>query len=318
MRLLTFIGLSGLLFFVVGFTRSEKKKTITAVQLGEKLFHDPILSSDFSISCASCHKPAFAFADTQALSVGVGGKLGTRNTPSVMNVAMREHFFWDGRAATLEAQASGPIGNPLEMNLPFKQAVRRIRHHDGYRKLFWQVYRHLPDSVHIVKALAAFQRNLETFDTPNDRWLNDLPNGMSNEQLRGRALFMSARTRCFDCHFTPDFTGDEFRNIGLFDGKTWNDSGRYVVTHNANDIGKFKVPGLRNVAVTAPYMHNDRFKTLREVIDYYSEPEKIVPTALNRDTLFPRQLNLTETEKQEVEAFLHALTDEQFRRRIKN
>lgn len=280
--------------------------------LGEKLFHDPILSSDYSISCASCHKPQFAFADTAAFSVGVGGKLGTRNTPSAMNMAMREHFFWDGRAASLEAQASGPISNPVEMNLPFKQAVLRVRHHDAYRKLFWQVYRRLPDSLHIVKALAAFERSLETFNTPNDRWLNDLPNGLNEEQLRGRELFMGNRTRCFDCHFTPDFTPDEFRNIGLFNGTSLNDSGRYLITRNQNDIGKFKVPGLRNVAITAPYMHNGQFKTLREVIDYYNEPDAVIPNAINRDTILPKKMQLTESEKNALEAFLMALTDEQF------
>ncbi len=280
--------------------------------LGEKLFHDPILSSDYSISCASCHKPQFAFADTTAFSVGVGGKLGTRNTPSAMNMAMREHFFWDGRAASLEAQVSGPISNPVEMNLPFKQAVLRVRHHDAYRKLFWQVYRRLPDSLHIVKALAAFERSLETFNTPNDRWLNDLPNGLNEEQLRGRELFMGNRTRCFDCHFTPDFTADEFRNIGLFNGTSLNDSGRYLITRKHDDIGKFKVPGLRNVAITAPYMHNGQFKTLREVIDYYNEPDAVIPNAINRDTMLPKKMNLTESEKNALEAFLVALTDEQF------
>lgn len=280
--------------------------------LGEKLFHDPILSSDYSISCASCHKPQFAFADTAAFSVGVGGKLGTRNTPSAMNMAMREHFFWDGRAASLEAQVSGPISNPVEMNLPFKQAVLRVRHHDAYRKLFWQVYRRLPDSLHIVKALAAFERSLETFNTPNDRWLNDLPNGLNEEQLRGRELFMGNRTRCFDCHFTPDFTADEFRNIGLFNGTSLNDSGRYLITRKHDDIGKFKVPGLRNVAITAPYMHNGQFKTLREVIDYYNEPDVVIPNAINRDTMLPKKMNLTESEKNALEAFLIALTDEQF------
>ena len=280
--------------------------------LGEKLFHDPILSSDHSISCASCHKPQFAFADTTAFSVGVGGKLGTRNTPSAMNMAMREHFFWDGRAASLEAQASGPVSNPLEMNLPFKQAVLRVRHHDAYRKLFWQVYRRLPDSLHIVKALAAFERSLETFNTPNDRWLNDLPNGLNEEQLRGRELFMGNRTRCFDCHFTPDLTADEFRNIGLFNGTSLNDSGRYLITRKHDDIGKFKVPGLRNVAVTAPYMHNGQFKTLREVIDYYNEPDNVIPNAINRDTILPKKMHLTESEKNALEAFLMALTDEQF------
>lgn len=305
------IGIGIILSCLYGFKKADKKP-ITEIALGEKLFHDPILSADHTLSCASCHKPAFAFADTLAFSVGVGGKLGTRNTPSAMNMSMREHFFWDGRAASLEAQVSGPVSNPLEMNLPFKQAVLRVRKQKAYRRLFWQVYKRMPDSARVVRALAAFERSLETFDTPNDRWLNDLPNGMSNEQLRGRELFMSNRTRCFDCHFTPDFTADEFRNIGLFNGSSLNDSGRYLITRKQEDIGKFKVPGLRNVAVTAPYMHNGQFKTLREVIDYYNEPSKVINNAFNRDTILPQQLHLTEIEKQELESFLRALTDARF------
>lgn len=316
MRIGIILGIVTVLLCLLGFKKTDKKP-VTDILLGEKLFHDPIFSSDYSISCASCHKPQFAFADTTAFSVGVGGKLGTRNTPSAMNMAMRDHFFWDGRALSLEAQASGPVSNPLEMNLPFNEAVMRVRHHDGYRKLFWQVYRRLPDSIHIVKALAAFERSLETFDTPNDRWLNDLPNGLTEAQLRGRELFMANRTRCFDCHFTPDFTGDEFRNIGLFNGTTLNDSGRYLITKKADDIGKFKVPGLRNVAITAPYMHNGQFKSLREVIDYYNEPEKVIPNAINRDTILPKKLNLSESEKNDLEAFLIALTDERFAARPK-
>jgi cytochrome c peroxidase len=299
-----------------GFKKTDKKP-LTDVVLGETLFHDPILSADHTISCASCHKPEFAFADTTAFSVGVGGKTGTRNTPSAMNMAMREHFFWDGRAASLEAQVSGPVSNPLEMNLLFKEAVKRVRKNKRYRSLFWQVYRSLPDSANMVKAIAAFERSLETFNTPNDRWLNDLPNGLTDEQLRGRELFMSNRTRCFDCHFTPDLTGDEFRNIGLFNGTTVNDSGRFLITRKQEDIGKFKVPGLRNVAITAPYMHNGQFKTLRDVINYYNEPDKIISNALNRDTILPRQLHLTEMEKQELEAFLNALTDDRFARNEK-
>ena len=311
MRTRIIVGIAFLLCCLYGFKRADKK-TITEITLGEKLFHDPILSADHTISCASCHKPAFAFADTTAFSVGVGGKLGTRNTPSAMNMSMREHFFWDGRAATLEAQVSGPVSNPLEMNLPFTEAVMRVRKHKAYRRMFLHVYKRLPDSTRVVRALAAFERSLETFNTPNDRWLNDLPKGMSDEQLRGRVLFMSNRTRCFDCHFTPDFTADEFRSIGLFNGTTLNDSGRFLITRKPEDMGKFKVPGLRNVAVTAPYMHNGQFKTLREVIDYYNEPNKVVNNALNRDTILPLQLHLTETEKQELESFLKALTDDRF------
>lgn len=304
------LGVMSLL--ISSFTQSIESPIRTVAQLGEKLFFDPILSSDYTVSCASCHKPEFAFADNVSFSKGVGGKLGTRNTPSVMNMSMREHFFWDGRAATLEAQIVGPIENPLEMNLPFREAVQRVKNNIEYQKLFLRVFKHKPDSASIVKAIAAFERTLETEDTPNDRWLNDEPNGLSEAQIRGRDIFMSARTRCFDCHFSPDFTADEFRNIGLFNGLNFNDSGRYVQSKNLNHLGAFKTPGLRNVGVTAPYMHDGSFKTLREVIDYYDEPEKFMHNSINRDTILPKKIGLTEQEKQDLEAFLHALTDDRF------
>jgi cytochrome c peroxidase len=282
------------------------------VALGEKLFFDPILSSDKSISCASCHKPEFAFADTVAFSTGVNGRLTARNTPSVMNMAMRDAMFWDGRAASLEAQVVGPVENPNEMNLPFHEAVARLNADKSYVLLFQKAYGHGPDSASLVDCIAAFERTLETDQTPNDRWLNDLPGGLTAQQMRGRELFTSNRTKCFDCHFTPDFTSDDFSNIGLFDGKSLNDSGRYIVTRKIEDIGKFKIPGLRNVAVTAPYMHNGMFKTLREVIDYYDDPTLFVQSALPRDTLLPARIGLSEQEKQDLESYLHALTDDRF------
>jgi cytochrome c peroxidase len=306
------IGLIAVSVGMSSYAPNQNESIITPAQLGEKLFFDPILSVDYTVSCASCHKPEFAFADNVPLSKGVGGKLGNRNTPSVMNMSMREHFFWDGRAASLEAQVVGPIENPVEMNLPFAKAVDRIKSNVEYQKLFQRVYKHKPDSASIVAAIAAFERTLETDKTPNDRWLNDEPNGLTEAQIRGRDLFMSNRTRCFDCHFTPDFTADEFRNIGLFNGKTANDSGRYIISKNPKDLGAFKTPGLRNVAVTAPYMHDGSFKTLREVIDYYDEPEKFMMHSINRDTILPKKIGLTEQEKQDIEAFLNALTDDQF------
>ncbi len=275
------------------------------------LFFDPILSEDSSISCASCHKPEFAFADNVPFSKGVHGQLGNRNTPSAMNVSSRDALFWDGRAATLEEQALGPITNPIEMNLPVAVAVKRLNRSRKYRNLFYSVYKTTPSSKTLASALAAFERTLETGNTPNDRWLNDEPNGMTTQQEHGREVFRT-KGKCFECHFTPDFTGDEFRSIGLFNGKEFNDSGRYKITHNLADIGKVKVPGLRNVAVTAPYMHNGQFKTLREVIDYYDQPHLLVPDAINRDSLLLQPLGLTEQEKQDLEAFLHALTDDRF------
>ncbi len=292
------------------FTQSGSK--LTEAQLGEKLFFDPVLSTDHSISCASCHKPEFAFADNKAFSDGVNGKQTTRNTPSVMNMGMRDAFFWDGRAASLEEQVIGPIQNPNEMNLPFAEAVKRVKASKRYQQFFKQVYGTLPDSATIVRSIAAFERTLETDQTPNDRWLNDLPGGLTAQQLRGRELFTGERTKCFDCHFTPDFTSDEFRNIGLFNGQELNDSGRYLITRNPNDIGKFKIPGLRNVAMTAPYMHNGMFKTLREVIDYYDDPSTVVKHALYRDSILPARIGLTESEKADLEAYLNALTDDRF------
>lgn len=288
----------------------DKQEKITKEQLGEMLFFDNILSEDQSISCASCHKPEYAFADTSAFSLGVHGRVGNRNTPSAMNVASRDALFWDGRAASLAEQALGPIENPVEMNLPIKEAISRLNN-SKYKKLFLDVYDAIPDKENLGDALAAFEETLETSDTPNDRWLRDEPDSMTVQQIRGREIFRE-KGKCFECHYTPDFTGDEFRNIGLFNGKEYNDSGRYDVTRNPEDIGKFKVPGLRNVAMTAPYMHDGSMKTLREVIDYYDQPHTLVPDALTRDSLLRQPLNLTEQEKQDLEAFLHALTDDRF------
>ncbi|MBS1771748.1 MAG: c-type cytochrome [Bacteroidetes bacterium] len=275
------------------------------------LFFDPILSEDSSISCASCHKPQFAFADTTPFSKGVHGRLGNRNAPSTMNVSSRDALFWDGRAKTLEEQALGPIANPVEMNLPVAEAVKRLNRSKKYRQLFFALFKSVPTSKTLASAIAAYERTLETSNTPNDRWLDDKPNSMTDQQVRGRTIFRE-KGKCFECHFTPDFTADEFRSIGLFNGKSHNDSGRYNVTHNIADIGKMKVPGLRNVAVTAPYMHDGSFKTLRQVIDYYDNPHATMPDGINRDSVLREPLHLTEEEKQDLEAFLLALTDDRF------
>ena len=300
-----------LFILVLGSAFTEEPVKHSKESLGKMLFFDPILSEDSSVSCASCHKPEFAFADTAVFSPGVHGRKGTRNTPSAMNMASREAFFWDGRAATLEEQALGPIENPVEMNLPIEQAIKRLNRSKHYRTLFYSVFKQYPNKTNLAEAIAAFERTLETSNTPNDRWLNDEPNGLTEQQIRGRSVFRT-KGKCFECHFSPDFTVDEFRAIGLFDGKSMNDSGRFTVTRNPADIGKVKVPGLRNVAVTAPYMHNGYFKTLREVIDYYDDPALHLPNGMNRDSLLQQPLGLTEPEKQDLEAFLHALTDDRF------
>ncbi|SDD97482.1 cytochrome c peroxidase [Mucilaginibacter pineti] len=285
---------------------------LTAAALGHKLFFDPILSRTKKISCASCHKQEFAFSDTSAVSLGVKGRKGVRNTPSAMNMSLQVAFFWDGRATTLEQQALIPLQNPIEMDLPLTTAVWRLQNNAYYRAAFQAVFHEVPDAANLAKALSAFERTLETGDSPFDDWrLNDNEAAVSESAKRGFAVF-NTKGRCIQCHFGPDFNDIEFRSIGLYDEKTLRDSGRACVTKKENDLGRFKIGALRNVAITAPYMHNGMFKTLRQVIDYYNDPDKIVPHSINRDTLLKTPMNLTEQEKTDLENFLVSLTDKRF------
>lgn len=300
-------------FLIGGFSfisKPQSKEPANAAGLGEVLFFDTILSSDYSISCASCHIPHFGFADTVAFSIGVGGKKTSRNSPSVMNVLARPSFFWDGRVETLEEQALHPISNPDEMNLPISEAVKRLNQSVYYTRNFKHIFGELPNKTNLGKAIAAFENTLESSSTHFDRYMNDI-DSFSESEKRGQEIF-NEKGKCFDCHFGPDFTGDEFKNIGIFNGKNFNDSGRYKISRKKEDIGSFKVPGLRNIAITAPYMHNGLFKTIREVIDYYDTPNAFINDAINRDILLSEPLKLTEQEKQDLEAFILTLTDDRF------
>jgi cytochrome c peroxidase len=290
----------------------QEPEPTTAVELGKKLFFDPILSSDTTIACASCHKPNFGFADTVAFSIGVKGRLGKRNAPSVTNMSERSYFFYDGRAATLQAQVKFPIEDHLEMNLPMKDAVKRIQGNATYIRLFKKIYKSVPNEKYIKEAIATFEKTLETSNTPFDRYVAGDSLAMSESAIRGRELFMSDKAKCFDCHFTPDFTGDEFRNIGIYDGKKYIDKGRYEMTKQVQDLGKFKVPSLRNVAATAPYMHNGMFATLKEVIEYYNNPRALIADPINMDSTLTKPLDLTIQEKVDLENFLIGLTDKRF------
>ncbi|MBC3785647.1 cytochrome-c peroxidase [Spirosoma utsteinense] len=280
--------------------------------LGKRLFFDPILSRNRTVSCATCHREEFAFADTSVLSLGVLGRKGKRNTPSAMNVLLQNSFFWDGRANTLEEQALIPIANPDEMDLPIEVAVKRLNTSRTYRASFRQVFGELPSKTNLAQALAMFQQTLETNESPVDDWrMNDNEAAVSESAKRGFALF-NGKANCVQCHFGANFNSSEFRNIGLFNGKTLADSGRAAITKRAGDLGKFKIGPLRNVALTAPYMHNGMFKTLTQVIDYYDDPDKVVPNAINRDPLLAKPLGLTRQEKMDLEAFLRSLTDKRF------
>jgi cytochrome c peroxidase len=281
--------------------------------LGALLFADPILSKNKTISCASCHIPAYAFADTSAVSLGVNGRKGTRNTPTAMNVRLQTSFFWDGRAKTLEEQALAPIANPDEMNLPVSEAVKRLQKNKKYNSYFKKIFGSEPSAENLAVAIAAFERTLETSDSPFDNWkYSDDSSSVSDAVKRGFLVF-NGKGKCNTCHFGADFTSHEFRNIGLLNGtKNFNDSGRYIVTRANEDAGKFKTPSLRNVAVTAPYMHNGVLKSLMEVINFYDSTESFVPQPFNKDSLLAKPLGLTEREKKDLEAFLISLTDKRF------
>ncbi|RYZ18794.1 MAG: cytochrome-c peroxidase, partial [Sphingobacteriales bacterium] len=255
--LLTFlITTAATLFVTSNFFCKPKKVPANKVELGEQLFFDPILSRDQTISCSSCHLPAFAFADTARVSKGVSGRTGVRNTPSAMNLSLQVSFFWDGRSATLEEQALVPIANPDEMDLPVDTAVMRLREHPEYRRLFDRIFHEPPSPKNLGAALAAFQRSMETSNTAFDDWkVNDNIGAVNESVKRGFKLF-NGKANCIQCHFGTDFNNVEFRNIGLFDGIMLNDSGRAAISHNISDLGKFKIGPLRNIALTAPYMHD--------------------------------------------------------------
>jgi cytochrome c peroxidase len=297
-------GLGCAIAICIGF--NQPTPINTKAQLGQKLFFDPILSKDRTISCASCHIPAFGFADTLAISLGVNATPGSRNAPTVMNLRGHDPFFWDGRAASLEEQALMPIENPVEMNLPVREAIKRLNNSKVYKPLFLSIFKQLPSSKNLGLALAAYQNTLETDESAFD--LDE----MSASAERGRALFVSDKTKCFDCHNGPDFTNDDFKNIGLYDGVNLIDKGRYAITKNKEDLGKFKTPGLRNIAVTAPYMHNGMFKTLEEVVEYYDNPYQFVPKPINMDSTLIEPLKLTVEQKKDLVNFLKALTDKQY------
>ena len=284
----------------------------TIEELGELLFNDSLLSRGNQISCTSCHKPQFAFADNVPVSFGADSAKGVRNTPTAMNLAGHNFYFWDGRSESLEDQMVGPIENPVEMDIPLSEVIRKLNRHPQYRNFFVSLFGHQADKKSIAVSLSAYENSLSTDNTAFDKYMNeDDTTQFSASAKRGRQIF-NIKGKCFDCHFGPDFTNDDFKNIGIFNGKELNDSGRFEVTRKLNDIGRFKVPGLRNITVTSPYMHNGQFKTLKEVIDYYNEPDKFIANSVNRDTLLLHPLKLTAQEKQDLEAFIVSLTDKRF------
>jgi cytochrome c peroxidase len=286
--------------------------TIEGVHLGRMLFYDPILSADNTQSCSSCHNQAFAFTDNgERFSEGVDGVLGTRNAMAIINAGWMPDFNWDGSATGLENQAFEPVTNPVEMHETWPGAMEKLKNHPEYTDLFFDAFGTREfDSTHVVKALAQFERTIISSNSKWDRYLRGEVQ-LSQAETRGFEIFFTEKGDCFHCHSTILFTDNVYHNNGL--DSVFIDFGSYNVTKDPNDIGKFKTPTLRNVEFSAPYMHDGRFATLEEVIDFYSHGVKFSPTI---DPLMKQVdqggMQFTQEEKESLIAFLKTLTDTTF------
>lgn len=291
---------------------ADNPLTKEGVALGRKLFYEKLLSDNSTQSCASCHKIENSFTDPRSFSEGTNGALGDRNAMVIVNLAWTNKLFWDGRRSTLEQQAHDPVTNPIEMRNKWSVVVQRLQNHPLYPSLFFNAFgTSVIDSNLVVKAIAQFERTLVSFNSRFDKYYFEGDTMALNEQeKRGLALFMG-KADCNHCHSDALLTDDAFRNNGL--DVSFTDKGRGKVTGNATDDGKFKVTTLRNIALTAPYMHDSRFTTLEQVVEHYNSGVKT--TSPNLDTnmdVIKAGLNLSTQEKADLVAFLKTLTDSSF------
>ena len=273
------------------------------VALGRSLFRERLLSRDRSLACVDCHRPDRAFTDGRATAVGVYGRRGPRSVPTLVNRAWGKSFFWDGRLDTLEAQVLEPIVARLEMDLTIDEAVERLRGTSPYPAAFRETFGRDLNSDDLARALAAYVRTIQSGASPFDRYVWGEPDALSLDAQAGLRLFRG-RANCAACHVGPNLTDEEFHNTGVFWGGQPYDAGRAVVTGAAEDTGKFKTPTLREVARTAPYMHDGSIASLEEVVDFYDRGGNDNPF---RDREL-RPLRLAEGEKTALVAFLRSLT----------
>ncbi len=312
------------------------------IELGRRLYFDRRLSKDGTVACATCHDVMRSFTDRRPVSEGIDGKLGRRNAPTTLNVALLHLLFWDGRAASLEEQAGQPILNPIEMGQPDRATVEAVlRAASEYPPLFQKAYGHDPNYADLQRAIAAFERTLNFLDAPFDRFVAGDANAISADARAGWNLF-NGKARCAACHAlngsSPLGTDNRFHNIGVSARKQdfetlakkaraaleadeskealdklalasdLSELGRFVVTRNTADIGSFRTEQLRNIGVTAPYMHDGSLQTLWDVLDHYNKGGEANPY-LDGGI---EALDLSETEIDQVVAFLFTLTDDRF------
>ncbi|MCB4799068.1 cytochrome-c peroxidase [Neotamlana laminarinivorans] len=296
---------------------NDNPQTVEGVALGKKLFFDSVLSGNNTQACATCHMPENAFSDNLAFSLGAEGVSGIRNAMPLFNLAWNynENFFWDGSVFSLEHQAFVPVTDSLEMKNSWENVVAKLQNDSEYPELFQQAFQtSIIDSALVVQAIAQFERTLISSNSKFDKYLLG-ETELTSEELEGFNVFMDEeRGDCFHCHGSdknPLWTDNDFHNNGL--DETFIDLGLGAVSGDPADNGKFKTPSLRNLAFTAPYMHDGRFATIDEVINHYSEGLK------NSSTIDPLMkkvaqggVGLSETDKTNLKAFLLALTDYEF------
>jgi cytochrome c peroxidase len=286
--------------------------TKEGVELGRKLFYDNKLSDDLSMNCSTCHKQENTFTDPRQYSRGTNGAYGERNAMITFNLGWSTSYFWDGRRNTLEEQAHDPVSNPIEMRNDWKTVVKRLQADKEYPNLFFYAFgTSTIDSNLVTKAIAQFERTMLSFNSPYDRY-NYLGerNILNSSQKRGFNLYYGM-AECIHCHYGPLLTDNTMRNNGL--DNTFADLGYGKVTGKSTDNGKFRIPTLRNIELTAPYMHDGRYKTLEEVVEHYNSG--VVFTSPNLDVemnRFTGGLNLTTQQKADLINFLKSFTDDQF------
>lgn len=285
---------------------AENPYSAAKMELGRVLYYDKRLSADDTVACADCHNPKFGFTDGKAVSTGIRGQTGGRSAPTVINRVYSVEQFWDGRAATLEEQAKGPIANPIEMGNTHEAVVAKLKGVKGYGPLFKQAFGSEEITIDLVaKAIATFERTIVSGNAPYDRYKAGNKAALNESARRGFDVFFN-KAKCDQCHFGINFTDGGFYNVGVGMDKPQPDMGRALITKRASDNGVFKTPTLREIARTAPYMHDGSLATLEDVVEFYSKggtPNSSLDTRM-------KKLDLTDQDKKDLVEFLKALSGE--------
>lgn len=302
-------------------TSTDNLTSVEGAELGRFLFYDPILSRDSSISCASCHKQEYAFSDGgKAFSLGIDSQKTVRNTPPLFNLAWYPKLFWDGRANSIEEQVFVPVRDHLEMDLDWKTAENRINQSAFYRPKFFEIFgEEIIDSIQIAKAIAQFERTLISADSKLDKVIKGEAK-LTYEELKGYEILNDqSMGNCLHCHPTDAMlTGTTFKfsNNGLeniSDPRAYSDPGLGGITENETDLGLFKIPSLRNIMITAPYMHDGRFNTIEEVLNFYRSGTNDSPNVDPKlRGVHNGGINISEEDTKAVIGFLNCLTDSSF------